>query len=282
MKEKKVYKSLGGKEKIISYYESLLKLWPVPSEHLNVKTRFGNTFIIASGDKDKEPIIMLHGSATNSAMWMGDVVKLSKDYRVYAVDIIGEPGKSDESRPEMTAENYSNWISDILDELKISKVNLIGNSLGGWLSLCFATENPERVNKLVLIATSGVAREKRSFLFKVIFLSMLGKKGIDKINQVVSGNLEMPKKVIEFSSLVFNNFNPRIGKLYLFSDEELSKLTMPVLLMAGEKDALLQSEKTAERLKMRLTNVQVKMIKDCGHVVINVTDDIIKFLKEIY
>jgi pimeloyl-ACP methyl ester carboxylesterase len=276
--ENKAYKSEEGKARIIDCYESILKLWPVPCEYLNIGTRHGNTFVIASGEKSKEPLILLHGSSTNSAMWMGDVAKLAKNYRVYTVDIIGEPGKSDESRPKMLPQNYSDWMVDILDGLDIDSGTFICNSLGGWFSLCFAAASPQRVKKLVLIASSGIAPEKKSFLFKVIFLSMFGQKGINKINSLVYGKLKVPDKVIEFGNLVFKNFNPRMGKLYIFSDNELRKLTMPVMFIAGENDVLLPSEKTAQRLNCLLENVETKIIKGAGHVIIESIDDIITFL----
>jgi len=284
MKEIKIFKSEEGKTQIINYYDFLLQRWPVPCEYLNIKTRYGNTFVIASGDKDKEPVILLHGSSTNSAMWMGDVIKLSKDYRVYAVDIIGEPGKSDESRPELQPENYSNWIMDILTELKIDKVNIIGNSLGGWMALSFSTINPDKVKSLVLIATSGIASAKKSFLFKVILLSLFGKMGMDKINGIVYGKLVMPKEVLEFGNLVFKNYNPRMDGLYVFNDNELKNLTMPVYLLVGDKDPLLPSIKTANRLDKLLNKdkLKIKIIKDRGHVIVDSIDDIIRFLNKGY
>jgi len=277
---KDVFKSKEGKLQILSYYDNILKKWPVPYEHININTRYGNTFIIASGDVSKEPVVMLHGSSTNSAMWMGDVLKLSKEFRVYAVDIIGEPGKSYESRPELQPLNYADWILDIFNELKINKANFVGNSLGGWMSLCFATQYPERVNKLVLIAASGIVPAKKSFLVKVICLSLLGSKGIDKINGIVYGNLKVPDEVLRFGNLVYNNFNPRMGELYVFNDNELKSLSMPVLYIAGEKDALLQSGKTSERLMRILDKVEVNIIKDQGHVVIGCADEIVRFLNK--
>jgi pimeloyl-ACP methyl ester carboxylesterase len=277
----KVYKSDAGKLQILNFYETILKKWPVPCEHMKVDTRYGNTFVIASGGISKEPVLLLHGSSTNSAMWMGDIVRLSKDFRVYAVDIIGEPGKSDESRPELQPQNYSDWILDVLEALNIEQASLVGNSLGGWMSLCFATKNPERVRKLVLIASSGIASEKKSFLFKVIGLSLLGQKGIDKINKIVYGNLEIPEEVVRFGRLVFNNFIPRMGGLHVFSDNELRNLTMPTFFIAGEKDALLNSTKAAVRLSRILDSIKIDIKKDEGHVIINRSGEIVDFLNEI-
>lgn len=280
MKTKPVYKSIEGKKSIIHHYESILTQWPVPHETLNIKTNYGNTFVIACGDKSYDPIILLHGSSTNSAMWMGDVVKLSQKYRVYAVDIIGEPGKSDENRPDMKETHYAKWIDEVLNTLNINKAVIMGNSLGGWMALSFATYKPERVEKLVLLAPSGVTPAKISFLFRVIPLLVLGQKGIERLNRIVYGNQDIPKEVLEFGNLVMKNFNPRVGSLPVFTDEELQKLTMPTLFLGGEKDALLPSKKIADRLNKLLSNVKSVVLKDTNHALLDVVDKVISFLQD--
>ncbi|WP_243145970.1 alpha/beta fold hydrolase [Clostridium chromiireducens] len=58
-------------------------------------------FIIASREKSNPPLILLHGSGMNSVMWLRDIKEYSRTYRVYAIDMLGEPGKSDENRPSL-------------------------------------------------------------------------------------------------------------------------------------------------------------------------------------
>lgn len=278
MKTKPVYKSTDGKKTIINHYESILNQWPVPYETLNIKTKYGNTFIIACGDKSCDPIILLHGSSSNSAMWMGDVVKLSQKYRVYAVDIIGEPGKSDENRPDMKGTHYAKWIEEVFNTLNIDKAVIIGNSLGGWMALSFATYSPERIEKLVLLAPSGISQAKISFLFRALPLLFLGQKGTERLNRIVYGNQAIPKEALEFGNLIMRHYNPRVGSLPVFTDEELLKLTMPTLFLGGEKDALLPSKKAADRLNKLLSNVKTVVLKDTSHVLLDVVDEILSFL----
>lgn len=223
---------------------------------------------------------MLHGSSTNSAMWIGDIEKLSKNYRVYAVDILGEPGKSEENRPDLKGHYYGKWLDEVFDALGIEKPILIGNSLGGWIALNYATYKPERVEKLVLLATSGIAPAKISFLFKVIPLMLLGEKGIHKINKIVYGNEEVPEQAIEFGNLIMKNYNPRMCSLPVFTDGELKKLTMPTLYIGGENDALLPSKKAANRINKLLPEPKTMVLQNTGHVLIKVVDDILLFLED--
>ena len=88
-----VFTSEAGRQLLHERYRELLGSWPVPHEDLRVPTREGETFVVASGPPDAPAVALLHGSTTNSAMWMGDVATWARDLRVYAVDVIGEPGR---------------------------------------------------------------------------------------------------------------------------------------------------------------------------------------------
>lgn len=277
MKNNSIYKSDTGRSLIINHYDNLLKAWPVAKENILVNTSFGKTFVIASGRGDT-PLILLHGSSTNSAMWMGDITKLSQNHRVYAVDIIGEPGKSAEDRPELTGSHYAKWLDEVLAGLNIDQAIFVGNSLGGWMALKYATDQPKRVKKLVLLATSGITPAKTSFLIKSISLILMGQKGIDRLNKLVYGQDTIPEEALEFSKLIMKYYRPRLGSLPVFSDQELSQLTMPTLYIGGEKDSLLPSKKIAKRIKRLLPNSQTVVLENTGHVLIDVVDQVMLFL----
>lgn len=88
------FKSPEGEKAIMTFYDSMLAQWPVPYETHQIDTGLGPTFVIASGEKTAPPLMLLHGSTSNSLTWAGDVAAYSRYYRVYAVDTPGEPGKS--------------------------------------------------------------------------------------------------------------------------------------------------------------------------------------------
>ncbi len=69
----------------------------------------------------------------NSVMWSKDMQKYSYNYRVYAIDILGEPGKSDENRTSLSGSYYADWLKDVFNILSLEKVNIVGISLGVWL-----------------------------------------------------------------------------------------------------------------------------------------------------
>ena len=82
-----VFKSPAGRAAILEVYDQVLALWPQPAEQITIPTRFGETFIIACGMLDKPPLVLRHGTGSNSSLWVADAAVYSPHFRVYAVDL---------------------------------------------------------------------------------------------------------------------------------------------------------------------------------------------------
>lgn len=278
MKEKSVLKSDEGRKAILSVYETLLERWPVPYEGLVLNTSRGDTFAIACGDISLPPLVLIHGSSSNSAMWIGEVITYSRHYRVYAVDIPGEPGKSADKRIDVNSQGYADWLRDIFSALKIEKAVIIGMSLGGWAALKFAVSFPEKVDKLVLLCPAGIAPQKVSFIFYAVFMAFLGKRGFEKTIRKVYGSDDIPDEAFRYSRLIADNFNPYVGTIPVFADDELGRLAMPVMMLLGERDALINSRKTAGRSARLLPHAHITILDGAGHALINMQDRVIAYL----
>ena len=275
---KSVYRSEKGKKIIQDLYNEILKKWPQPYDTYTVPTEFGNTFVIAHGPESADAVVLLHGSTTNSAMWIADAAVLGTTRRVYAVDLIGEPGKSDESRPKMAHANYARWMEQVLDRLGVRKAAFVGNSLGGWIALDLAIHSPERVSALTLLAAAGIAPVRRLYVFKVISLIALGRKGMDKLYHLMFGKAHIPKKVIEYADILARYYIPRPLNAPVFSDDAFKRLNMPVLYVGGEHDALLNTPKSVKRLKALVPPADVRVAAGMSHTLINMGKDIKAFL----
>jgi pimeloyl-ACP methyl ester carboxylesterase len=90
-----------SQRKVRDRYLAFLKRWPVPNQQIRLATSQGETFVVASGPEGAPPLLLFHGSAGNSAMWMGDVPTFASAFRVYSIDMIGEAGLSAPSRPAL-------------------------------------------------------------------------------------------------------------------------------------------------------------------------------------
>jgi pimeloyl-ACP methyl ester carboxylesterase len=159
-----VFKTAQSRDNIRARYNQILGAFPFAQKY--VDTAFGRTFVLENGDPGKETLILLHGSCSNSAFWFGEICALSDRFHVFAADIIGEAGNSNENRPKLNSDGYADWLREVLDALGIKKAVVAGNSLGGWLALKFAAKYPQRVLKLILIAASGLSGQSSDLLNK--------------------------------------------------------------------------------------------------------------------
>lgn len=272
------FKSEKGKNEIIQYYEAIVGEWTFPHEEFFVDTSYGQTYVIASGKEELPPLILLHGSGMNSVMWIHEMEKYSANHRVFAVDLPGEPGKSNERQWPLHGDDLPNWLNDVLAALNIERASIVGISLGAWLGAKFSIRYSRKVDKLVLLCPAGIGPQRKSFIFKSLFYLLLGGKGLNKLLYRINGNKPMPRVMLDYQKLIAERFNYRREIIPLFSDGELKQLTMPIALFVGGRDIMFHSDKTARRLGTLLEHAQINLIPDEGHSLVNQGDEIREFL----
>jgi pimeloyl-ACP methyl ester carboxylesterase len=269
-----VFKSEEGRDKMRGYYNQILSFFPLTKKYAD--TSYGKTFVLEAGSDDNPAMILLHGSCSNSAAWLGDMPVLAEKYHVFAVDILGEAGNSEENRLDIN--EYSLWLNELLDVLGIDKAVIVGNSMGGWMALHFAAAYPSRTASLVLLAPSGIIPAKQAFLDQTADITS-DPKSAESVSDAVFGDEAIPKEVREFMNLIMENFNPVTGALPVLTDEGMRKLTMPVLLVAATKDVTMDTDKAAERLSKLVPHAKVTLLEG-AHVIMNAASIVMPFLSE--
>lgn len=280
---KSVWKSAKGEHAVRERYLEILKHWPGPSKQLRIPTREGETFVVACGDENASPVVLLHGGAANSAMWMSDIAAWAPHFRIYAIDMIGEAGLSAPSRPRLSTDAHALWLDDVMQALSITRTSMVGVSLGGWLALDYATRRPDRVESLVAICPAGVGRQKIGIVFKTLPLRLFGAWGKRKASELVLGRSPAnPSPALQyfmdFMRLIRENFRIRMVKFPLFSEEALRHLSMPVLAILGGQDVLLDSAETKRRLEQNAPRADVRYLPEAGHFIRGQTGAILEFL----
>ena len=274
-----IYKSEEGKKIIESLYKKTLAEYSGPSfEQLFIETKQAKTHVLRFGDTSKPALLMLHGSTSNSASWLGNVGDFIDRFCVYCVDIPGEPGLSEAKRLPLNSDAPGEWLASLLDELDIAKASFLGMSLGSWYSLNFALKNPQRITALSLITSSGIAPTKTSFIFKAIVYMMLGKAGQKRLNKALYHNTEVPVEMLDFQAVMSKHFNPLMEAIPIFSDDMLMKLSAPLQYFGGDHDVILNSQASAERLRNLVSHADIRLLKDTGHVIIDQFQSIKDFL----
>ncbi|MEZ5491802.1 MAG: alpha/beta hydrolase [Gammaproteobacteria bacterium] len=280
---KPIYRSPQGRELILSRYEEFLRAWPGPFERLAIETRQGKTAVLRCGDQHKPALVLLHGSMSNSLIWMNDAARWQQHFQLFAIDIIGEPGCSAESRPDLHSDAYAEWLDDLLDTLGLTSASLVGISLGGWLALDYASRRPGRVERMVVMCPAGIGRQKHSLVFKAMFLLLLGSWGKRRLRSLVTGADHQPteqglQKYLDYQSLIQKHFRPRVVRFKRFSDDALRAITAPTLLIAGGQDAFFDFTDTRERLAQLDCRIDVAYQEQLGHMIVNQTEPILSFL----
>lgn len=277
-----VFTSAQAAEDVLACYAACLRHWPVPSQRLTIPTRYGDTFVVASGPESAPPLLLLHGTMANAAAWLREVATWAAEFRVYAVDIIGDAGLSAPVRPPFDTDAHALWLGDVLDGLGLRRAALIGTSLGGGIALDFALRCPERVAQLALICPAGVAN--KNILWWAMPLLLLGSWGARKVQERIIGSFPPPaseaeRKVAELTGLIFQHMVPRTDRMPPVSDAQLGQLAMPVLLLLGGRDVTLDSARARRRFERHALRAEVVLYPQLAHYLGDQSVVIARFLR---
>lgn len=267
----KIFKNTAKRDEIRARYNEFLAGMPFIKRY--VTTSFGETFVLEAGDPAVRPVVLLHGSCTNSAFWFNEIMALMPKYHVFAVDIIGEAGNSAEYRPDLQSEEFTQWLRETLEQLRIERVILCGNSLGSWLALNYAVRHPQDVKELLLFAPAGLSKMNDAYRAKAEEAEQ-----DDEPLKMEDGE-GMPQMIVDFINLILSGFNPIAEELPGYSDKEVEKLTMPLLMVAGTEDDLIDQPATAAFLKLHAPQAEVHLLEHTGHMIQNAYSFILPFLE---
>jgi pimeloyl-ACP methyl ester carboxylesterase len=106
---------------------------------------------------DGPAVMFIHGLTSSHRNWVNLVQKLDTDHRVVAPDLFGH-GASDKLMGDYSLGAHAATLRDLLDRLDIDQVTLVGHSFGGGIAMQFCYLFPERVERLVLVASGGLGR----------------------------------------------------------------------------------------------------------------------------
>jgi pimeloyl-ACP methyl ester carboxylesterase len=102
-------------------------------------------------------VIFLHGGNFLNPTCLRWFLPFAQRHRVYAPDIVGQPGKSAQGRPSPMGDSHARWVEDVLDGLSLRGVPLIGLSYGAGIILRLAGYAPERVSGAVLVSPAAIS-----------------------------------------------------------------------------------------------------------------------------
>ena len=239
--------------------------------------------VVEGGPEEGPPVVLLSGWGGCVYMYRKNLPALAEaGLRVIAVDLKGQ-GLSDkpEDPAEYTSEKMTAHALEILDALKLKRVRLVGQSMAGKIAADVALAAPERVERLVLIGAVGVGRVRGLTKFGLMPLRTL-----DLIEPITArwtfwaflhrayGKLAKPtaEDVEEYYAATADPAFIRALFLLLrgfdwalLTPDELARLTMPVLLVVGSEDKVVDPTRV-DRVAARLKDARTLIVLGAGHV----------------
>ena len=262
------FRTVEGKNAVRNAVREFYSHCPVPAESIFLETgEFGKTHVLAAGRKDALPLLLIHGTSSNSITWFGYFPLWADNFRIYAVDMPGQPGLSQEERPELAGGSYVRWLEEVVATLGLERFHLCGRSMGGLIALDYAMKNPGRLLSMGLLAPGGLAPARYSFLLRILPYVFLGDFGTRKINRIVHGKTPVDPKIEKFSYLVSRHFIPVTDRIPIYEEEDLRNITCPILYIGGSEDSMLKTRQSAACLRRTNPGSEIHVLEGVGHVI---------------
>jgi pimeloyl-ACP methyl ester carboxylesterase len=270
MFEPSAFKTPEGEAKFLAAYEHEMKLWSVPYEEVDVRSRFGTTHVVICGPKTAPPLVLLHGYMATLTMWSPNIAAFSKDHRVYAIDVMGQPGKSRPDEPIGSLADFVSWLSATLDALELDHVFLVGMSFGGWLALNYTVAAPQRVRKLVLLSPGGLLPMVRAFTVRgMIMVWFPTRLTVDSFFRWLGFTHGAYPNLLDLVYLGLKHFRMPIETARVMpavvSDEALRAMKVPTLLLIGGQEVIADPARALERARRLIPDVEGDLVAGCRH-----------------
>jgi pimeloyl-ACP methyl ester carboxylesterase len=233
-----------------------------------------------TGRRDAPAVILIHGFGASLETWEPWAQALSAHYRIIRFDLPGFGLTGPDPTGDYTDAREVKILADMMDKMDLRRASLIGNSLGGRIAWNFAAQHPDRVTRLVLISPDGFASPgfpydkapKTPLMMRL--LPYVAPRGLLKAN--LAAAYGRPSALRESTVTRYRDLllapgvRPailaRLGQVILRDPAPtLARITAPVLLLWGEKDAMIPISNAADYLR-DLPHATLVRLPGLGHV----------------
>ena len=244
-----------------------------------------NTFYILDKKTDV-PIVFIHGVGLNHKIWEPQINVFENTFLAY--DILGH-GKTPLDKENLSFDDFSNQLINLIDELNIRRIHLVGFSIGSLIARNFASKYSDRLESLILLCSIFRRTEKQQQIVKDRFELAKKSKSLSKqalkrwfTDEYIEKN---PNTYNKISSILEQNSMENFLKIYeLFvnhkDDEQFEKIKTKTLIMTGEGDIGSTPEMSINLSKV-INNSNVKIISKGKHLCsIECADDVNMAIKK--
>ena len=265
-----IYRSPEGEAELAALYEEALARLGPGYEIRLIGTSLGETHVILAGPEDAPPLVVLPGGNFLNPMCLSWFLPLAGAFRIYAPDIIGQPGRSAQTRPSARGDGHARWLVDVLDGLSLGRVPFVGISYGAGVVLRLAGLAPERIDGAALVSPAGIAAGpiwpmvRETALPMLLYRAFPNRERLLRAARPILTDLEEP--YVRQLGLVYRHVKLDRELPRAATKEELAGYESPTLLFSAENDLFFPAEKVIPRAGEIIPNLETEMLPGDRHV----------------
>lgn len=272
IKHRSIYKSDQGKQAIFSLYDKQLSRLSAKWNDLYVKTPFGSTHLIETGNFAGIPLLVFHGGNATTAYNLLACDFLLKDFHIYAVDTIGHPGKSAQTCLSPNNYDYGKWASEVISALGFTSISCLGGSFGAGIiakTMCVA---PEKINKAVLYVPSGINNAPAILSMKMMLPMIMywithKQKWLEKcILPMAVSKDNIDNDIFETAKCSIDNARIKKGMPSNVEASDMKNCMADTLVLAGENDCLFPAKRVIPQAQKIIPNCTTYLLEKRGHI----------------
>lgn len=259
------WRSETARQRFIAMEDELWReRWPDPPAAFDVDSRAGTTRVYRWPGTG-EPIVFLHGTGGTGLMWSAYVERLAGRDR-YAVDTIGDVGRSRQRTVIDDAAGLARWLAETLTGAGIARAHLVGTSYGGLVALSLAVRAPERVAAVTVIDSGGLAPFRLGRFMLWGLPNLFGSMTPGPIRQRLARRCPLldDRRIMRMALHGQMNHSFRLPSPEPFTDDELRSITVPTVVIVAAKSAPFASNIQADRARL-IPNAEIDVIPGARH-----------------
>ena len=239
------------------------------------------TFYVFNKKEQSIPVVFIHGVGLTYEIWQPQL-DFFKDYSNLSYDILGH-GKSPLTKQNISFDDFSDQLIELINELKIEKIHLVGFSIGSLIARNFATRHDDRLQSLILLGSIYKRSEQQQKIVNERFNQAkkelkLSRQALKRwfTDKYLKNNPDTYEKI---SSILSANNMANFLKVYeLFvrhkNNEDFEKIYCKTLVMTGEHD-IGSTIEMSQQLNNIIKHSELKIIKGGKHLCgIECADDV--------
>jgi pimeloyl-ACP methyl ester carboxylesterase len=230
------------------------------------------TFYVFNKKEQSIPLVFVHGVGLTYEIWQPQL-DFFKDYSNLSYDILGH-GKSSLTKRNISFDDFSDQLIELINELKLEKIHLVGFSIGSLIARNFATRYGNRLRSLILLGSIYKRSEQQQKIVNERFNQAkkelkLSRQALKRwfTDKYLENNPDTYEKI---SSILSKNNMANFLKVYeLFvkhkNDEDFKKIQTKTLVMTGEHD-IGSTIEMSQQLNNVIMDSELKIIKEGKHL----------------